>query len=263
MRRRRAFTLVELLVVVGILALVAAVLLPALTAARERVRRVHCAANLRQLALAALAYADQNRGRMPGVGALPQQPHDWVYWQTSGPYDDPGAAALTAYLCRPLDPRVLRCPSDDREAHPGGAAAPAYPFSYTMNRFLGDRAGEPVRVTRIGRAAQKVLFVEEDVRTMEDGAWMEEIRGVVDGDAPPGGTPPSQRAPPLMCWEPLSARHELPRDGDAIPTELLWPGPTAGRRGAFLFRRGNAAFADGHADFIDRDYTLQPRNTLP
>jgi prepilin-type processing-associated H-X9-DG protein len=254
MRRRRAFTVVELLVVVGVVALLVAVLLPALTAARERVRRVHCAANLRRLALAALAYADQNRGLMPGVGAAPQQVHDWVYWDDAGLFDDRDGAALAPFLGRPLDPRVLRCPSDDWESRAGRGSDPAaYPYSYTMNRFLGDRPGVSVRITRVGHASQKVLFVEEDARTMEDGAWFEVVRDGVDEALAPQGD-----GPRLLFWEPLSARHELARDGDVIPAELLASGPAAGWRAAFLFRRGNATFADGHAD-----YTLSPRNVLP
>ena len=108
-----------------------------------------------------------------------------------------------------------------------------------------------------------MLFVEEDPRTMEDGAWLEVVRGRVDRDASRGGATSAAWPPPLLFWEPISARHDLPRDGDVIPSELLGPGPAAGWRGAFLFRRGNAAFADGHADSIDRDYTLQPRNVMP
>ena len=275
MRRGRAFTLVELLVVVAVVALLVAILLPAMTAARERVRRAQCAANLRQLAAATLAYADHNRGLMPGVAQHPQQPHDWVCWQDSGAFDSPDDSALAAHLGRPLDVRILRCPADDREARTaggGGLIGPAtsrYPYSYTMNRFLGDRGSVRMRVTRIGRTSQKVLFVEEDVRTMEDGAWLEAFE---PGAAPvppmnnviwvPGDGPsPGSELPPLTFWEPLSARHELPRDGDPIPMGLAGADP--GWRGRFLFRRGNVAFADGHVDFVDRDYTLQPRHIYP
>jgi prepilin-type processing-associated H-X9-DG protein len=61
-RRRRggAFTLVELLVVIGIIAVLIGVLLPALAAARAQSRAVACRANLRQIALAALMYAQEH-----------------------------------------------------------------------------------------------------------------------------------------------------------------------------------------------------------
>src|SRR5665213_2701693 len=60
---RRAFTLVELLVVIGIIALLIAILLPMLNNAREQARRIQCLSNVRQLTTAWLAYAGENKGR--------------------------------------------------------------------------------------------------------------------------------------------------------------------------------------------------------
>ncbi|MFW6058775.1 MAG: prepilin-type N-terminal cleavage/methylation domain-containing protein [Phycisphaeraceae bacterium] len=71
---KHAFTLVELLVVISIIALLMALLLPALREAREVAFRTHCAANLRQLGLGVSEYVGDQNGYVPWRGA----PHWWV-----------------------------------------------------------------------------------------------------------------------------------------------------------------------------------------
>jgi prepilin-type N-terminal cleavage/methylation domain-containing protein len=69
--RRAAFTLVELLVVIGIIAVLIGLLLPVIGRARENANRTVCLSNIRQLGTAYLAYAQQNKGTIP-IGYLDQ-----------------------------------------------------------------------------------------------------------------------------------------------------------------------------------------------
>src|SRR5438477_858890 len=65
----RAFTLVELLVVIGIIALLLALLLPTLSRARESARRTQCLANIAELGRAVLLYAHDNKDHLPDAGS--------------------------------------------------------------------------------------------------------------------------------------------------------------------------------------------------
>src|SRR5690349_12630404 len=81
-QQKRAFTLVELLVVIGIIAVLIGILLPALNKARRQAKTIQCSSNMRQVASAMLMYINANKGKFPPASAptgLQGFPRGW-WW---------------------------------------------------------------------------------------------------------------------------------------------------------------------------------------
>ena len=76
----RIFTLIELLIVIAIIAILAAMLLPALSKARERAKTIACTSNLKQLAMVVKMYGDDYKEEMPPPPMSDVYPGRWVYW---------------------------------------------------------------------------------------------------------------------------------------------------------------------------------------
>src|ERR1700748_2499684 len=80
-----AFTLVELLVVIGIIALLISILLPSLNRARESAQRVACESQLRQIGLAARTYASENRDALPPMNLDGGAPYYDIFDSSTAP----------------------------------------------------------------------------------------------------------------------------------------------------------------------------------
>src|SRR5512133_3508253 len=89
-RPQHGFTLVELLVVIGIIAVLISILLPSLARARESATNVACLSNLRQMGNAFMMYANENQSKLPvglWTGWTPAPENDQTRWyQLINPY---------------------------------------------------------------------------------------------------------------------------------------------------------------------------------
>lgn len=101
---RRSFTLIELLVVVAIIAVLASLLLPALSRARHKANAASCSSNLKQMIMAFHMYVDENDGYTPGVGNAWGGSWKTAWYNLLTPYHGnndvrvcPGADYLSAY----------------------------------------------------------------------------------------------------------------------------------------------------------------------
>lgn len=122
-RRSGAFTLVELLVVIGIVALLMGVLLPVLVSARASARKVTCLANLRQIGLAIHSYADDNHGNIPFGPKAPPFLSPADFYSSTGAVTslislrsgDPVGLGLLLEAHLSKQPKVLFCPDPDQK----------------------------------------------------------------------------------------------------------------------------------------------------
>jgi prepilin-type N-terminal cleavage/methylation domain-containing protein len=283
-KRKGGFTLVELLVVIGIIAVLIAILLPALNRAREKGRQAQCLSNVRQIAMAFFMYTNENKGWFPAPGVWGNglgsqaatftptwygRSEDWIAWRLKQP-DDPLEGAIVPYL-NSTNPAVMRCPSDElnRTEIDTGFGGP-FVYSYNMNSYLSfgavyhpasaaaTQTPDPA-VNTTGwnniRAANRwgVAWKIQQVKNSSDKVIVYEVdeRFLKDGRAQMQN-PPVGNGNQVNYLSMVAIRHDMKRvdpDNKVVGPNKL-EDPTNGNNN--VDRRGNCGFVDGHADFVSR-----------
>jgi len=144
--RRAAFSLVELLIVIGIISVLIAMLLPALNAVREQSRKTVCKTQLQQIGYAMRMYLNNNKDRYPLAPALP----------SVNPNDDPTLSqCLATYIGETTQNgtgdglRIFRCPDDNT----------VYPVEQTSYFYYADLGLMPWQQTLLGQVYHDVTQV--------------------------------------------------------------------------------------------------------
>jgi len=279
--RRTAFTLVELLVVIGIIAVLVGILLPVLGRARESAKRVACLSNLRQLSTAFVMYCHENHdwfpspavfggpgatllgyGNQPAPSGYPADwigwPEDWVVWRNKTP-SDPLRGALMRYLGNPSSGAIMMCPSDDsqwrRIINPGDGI---YPYSYVMNSYMSFGTNQNPHVPATVTSPKNNLKFPElaawklsQVRHTSTKILVYEMdeRAIQDGRGQLQSPPIGMSAANIISM--LAIRHDRTRKqpddppSGAGPIKLIEDQQNKDCK-------GNVGFCDGHGEYISR-----------
>jgi prepilin-type N-terminal cleavage/methylation domain-containing protein/prepilin-type processing-associated H-X9-DG protein len=246
-RKLHGFTLVELLVVIGIIAVLLGLVLVSLARARESARSVQCLSNLRSLGQAMTAYV-QRYERFPRCAVEPFYREDWFHWSDTATVHLKKKGGIGEFLNDggSTSSSVWVCPSDDMETHLVRTGNdPKYRFSYSVNFVICTYAGinqqpggrlsawpteglpplpRTMSYAQVKQPENKILIIDESSETIDDGAW-----------AWQWGVNPGRNI--------LSNRHDKKSE----------------KSGDYNAGYGNAGFADGHAERIPRIRTFNQK----
>jgi prepilin-type N-terminal cleavage/methylation domain-containing protein/prepilin-type processing-associated H-X9-DG protein len=247
---RDGFTLIELLVVIAIIAILAGLLLPALTRAKMKTQGIQCMNSHRQLMLAWRMYADDNQDKIPyayvGAGAA-NSPYAWVQGildlnganpSNWNPDTDLRRSPIYPYTGQNL--AIWRCPSDKAMVTP------------TYGPMIGQR------VPRI-RSMSMNMYVGGNGTTPGNplsGGWSGDLYRVYSKMADMNDPGPSR------TWVLLDEREDSINDGFWVPEMTGYPNITTTKwvdfPGSYHNRAGGFSFADGHSEIKK---WLDPRTT--
>jgi len=239
--RRGGFTLVELLVVIGIIAVLIGILMPVLSKARAQANRVVCMSNIKQLYNGILMYCNDNKGYLPTCamgtgGSYVPFPEDWIHWQANRNLTN---SAIAKYVGRGEQlKRLLRCAADSFEGRKarGSAAEGPYLYSYHLNANAGHNF-KPYgpfwrsKITEWRVPSNKILLTE--------------------------GSEAFVLQPAIDYASPLAQRHGSAVFHGNVPG---FPQLTRGMRNG---SNVSTVFVDGHAEGIDQDFAFDQSRWEP
>ena len=171
-RNDGGFTLVELLVVLGVIAVLLSLLLPAVGKARSYAVRVQCAANMQQLYKACVLFANENKGVLPRPSWNAEPPMTLTDDEPCWAMLSPGVASLERgvvwrYISEPARQPLVLCPGDNGElAWIGGSFVPpprnvSYSFNSNIRVVHPGGRHTSIKIQSVIHPAEKVMIYEE------------------------------------------------------------------------------------------------------